>query len=144
MTTYADVAEFHVPNRLVLAAEQKTPLNEIHKIVPVRCLWCRRRRKSSDVYVGPQLQLLCIDSKSCNEAHKRLTGRKESRIEDVLRASNAVEAPKERKSEKKPQKGKQSRCREMYDGDRSERCLGPEGHAQRYHRSKNHKWKVEE
>lgn len=74
-TTFESVAEWHFPNRVILAARQKTPLDKLIILIPLRCHWCKREMPAKKLMLGPQLQVVCIDQKKCTKIHKTVVPR---------------------------------------------------------------------
>lgn len=133
MTTKADIALWHIPNRLWFAADQAVPLAEFWTFMPMQCTWCKRKSKNvSHFRVSVQGHILCLDKKSCYKAAGTTPEGRKRRVE-------APETPAEA-SDGQP---KPKRCREVYDDDPANRCRGPQGHNGRHKDKAGHRWSTE-
>lgn len=65
---FRQIGEWHMPNRVIDAAENKIPLTDFWTYIPTRCHWCKRERKIADLEINAAMHLHCLDRRACEKS----------------------------------------------------------------------------
>lgn len=64
---YRRIAEWHIPNRVIYAKDNRIPPAQLWTFLPTRCHHCKRERKITDLEINIAMHLRCADRRGCEK-----------------------------------------------------------------------------